>query len=461
MKPENGEKTYNLINSQEMVQYMWKYSVHKQSTQIPVAVGFDEELDFDILARAVNVEIARNDCMRLRLFKEKGEIKQYFLEKYRLEKILVKKFTSEREQNEYFDRVASTKLKVFDGEMFKIIFFEASDKKRGVFISTSHMIMDFAAAFTFFKDLLAVYDALKNKTSMPKPLSKYEDIVANEQNNPQLEEKIKRDTEELDEWTAKDRKPFYNAINGTRVLDMQRRLLHDKNMTMPHIYLPVFDSTNLVKCKLSEEDSRKITAFVDENNISAEWLIQAGFRIYLSKINGNSNDTLFWVLCPRRRTVKEKRCGGTLASPMPWREIFDVDKSFIDTLFGLGESQAFLFRKSDVPFTAIRESERMRYSLSLMQTANSMMFSYLPSNESAFGEREYKFTAYNFGHYVMPVYALAMKEASSGRYVFSYIHRTFLTKDEEVYRFNDGVVRTILAGIENPQKTIGELTEDL
>ena len=55
MKPQNGEQVYKLIHSQEMVQYMWKYSVHMQSTQIPVAMAFEEELDFRLLAYAVNV----------------------------------------------------------------------------------------------------------------------------------------------------------------------------------------------------------------------------------------------------------------------------------------------------------------------------------------------------------------------------------------------------------------------
>ena len=146
---------------------------------------------------------------------------------------------------------------------------------------------------------------------------------------------------------------------------------------------------------------------------------------------------------------------------MPWREILDDNKSFIDTIGQLSESQIFMFRHSDVPFTAVRQMERDRYGLSLMQTGNSMMFSYLPAGENPFNGREYEFSAYNFGHYVMPVYALTMQEASTGRFVFSYIHRTFLTKDEDVYKFNDGVVRAILKGIENPEKTIGEILEEI
>jgi len=461
MKPKNGETVYKLIHSQEMVQYMWKYSVHTQATQVPCAVAFDEELDLKLLARAVNIEIERNDCMRLRIFRDGLKIKQYFLNEYKLEKILYKEFSSKEEQVEYFDSVASTRLDVFGGEIFKIIFFKTHENKTGIFICVSHMMMDFVAAFTFFKDLIAVYDSLKNGTPMPKPLAKYEDIIIKEQDNTELEERIKRDTKILDEFVAKDRKPFYNAINGTKVLDFQRKLLRSKDMTMPHIYMPVLDKTHLIKCHLSEEDSRAISDFIRENSLSAEWVIQLGFRIYLSKINKHTNDTLFWVLCPRRRTVKEKRCGGTLASPLPWREILDDNKSFIETAAQLGQTQAFLFRHADVPFTAIRQMERDRYGLSLMQTGNSMMFSYLPAGENGFNGREFDFTAYNFGHYVMPLYTLTMQEAKTGRYVFSYIHRTALTKDYEVYLFHNGVVNAILAGVKNPEKTIGEILEEL
>ncbi|MBQ6862652.1 MAG: hypothetical protein IJO14_00280 [Clostridia bacterium] len=462
MKPKNGEQVYNLIHSQEMVQYMWKYSVHMQSTQVPVAIAFEEKLDFMILARAVNIEIERNDCMRLRIFRDGMKVRQYFLNEYRLNKIPVKEFSSKEEQVAYFDSVASTKLDVFGGEMFKVIFFRTHEKKSGIFIVASHMIMDFAAAFMFFKDLIAVYDSLKNETALPKAMTKYEDIIKSEQDNPALEERIAKDAKELDEFVfAEKKRPFYNAVNGTKVLDWQSRLFHQPDMNMPHIYLPVLDRTQLIKKHLSEEDSNEISAFIREHHLSAEWVIQTAFRIYLSKINRHTNDSLFWVLCPRRRTVKEKRCGGTLASPMPWREILDDNKSFLNTVHQLGETQLFLFRHSDVPFTTVRQTERDRFGLSLMQTSNSMMFSYLPSGDNPFGDRKYDFSAYNFGHYVMPIYTLTMQEASTGRYVFSYIHRLFLTKEQEILDFHNGVVRTLLLGVRNPQKTIGEILEEL
>lgn len=460
MKPVKGQKVYNLIHSQQMVQFMWRYSLHMQSTQIPFAIAFDEDLDFNILARAVNIEIERNDCMRLRVFRDGFKIKQFFLDEYKLEKILLKNFHSKDEQTAFFDKDAEKKLDIFHGETIRIIFFRDPYGKCGVYLKASHMIMDFVAVFLFFKDLMAVYDSIKNGTDMPKPLAKYEDIIKKELSDEGLEARIQKDIEAISEKVVLDRKPAYNGITGQTLLEKQRKLLMNKNLDTPHSYLPVRDRTHLVKCRLNDADSKKISDFIKENNLSAECVIQLAFRIYLSKINGHTNDSLFWVLCPKRKTVKEKRCGGTLASPLPWREILDDNKSFLNLSKQLRETQAFLFRHSEVPFTVVRQMERDEFGYALMQSANDMMFSYLPtSGENSFGGRDYEFTAYNFGHYVMPVYALTMQDPCSGRYSFSYIHRLWITKDEDIYRFHDGVVRTLLEGVVNPEKTIAEIME--
>ena len=461
MRPQKGEPVYRLIHSQEMVQYMWRYTLHMQATQIPMSIAFEEELDFNILAKAVNVEIERNDCLRLRFFRDGLRIKQFFLKEYRLDKIRLKEFRTKEEQEAYFDRDASAALKVFDGETFRIAFFRAYDGKCGVFLNASHIIMDFGAAFFFMKDLMAVYDSLKNGSPMPKPLGRYEDAVINEQNNPALEEHLRQEGAILDEWVARNGAPYFHMINGRKTLDKHRRIFHMKNLRMPFVFMPLNDKTHLIKEFLNEEDSKKIDAFLAENPVSAERLVQLAFRAYLAKINGQPNDMLFWVLCPRRKTVKEKRMGGTLASPVPWREILPEDITFRQALIQMGQTQAFLFRHSDTPYTTIRASEIKRFHLSPMQSTNSVMFSFLPIDEKTFGGRNYTFAGYNFGHYVIPVYAITLRAPDTGRYVFTYIHRLWLTTDEEVRAFHNGVVRTLLKGIENPDHTLKELMEGI
>ena len=457
MKP----KLYRLIHSQEMVRFMWKYTLHMQSTQIPCAVVFSEALDFRLLARAVNLEIRRNDCLRLRLTRQGTGIREYFLEDSPLEKILVKKFDSEEAQEAFFNADAAKKLRVFKGETFRVVFFRSWDGGSGIYLCVSHMIMDAMATFLFFRDLMEVYDALKANAPLPKPLAKYEDIIKNEQDDPALEQRLSEEAKLLADWVVMDRRPTMCFLNGPGILDKQAALLHKKDLNMPFIFVPFNDRTHFLKLPLGEEESALLDAFVRENGLSAEWVIQLGFRLCFSKLNHRVNDTLFWVLCPRRRTVREKRCGGTMASPMPWREILPEDMTFRGALTRMSETQAFLFRHADVPFTEMRKTEMRQFRLTQLQSPMSMMFSYLPLQADAFGGREFRYLGFNFGHYVMPLYTIAMRDPKSGRYIFSYLHRLWLTTDEEVRAFHEGAARAIIKGIKNPEATLGEIMEEI
>ena len=461
MKDKPSSPVYRPIHSQEMVQYMWRYTLHMQATQIPCAVIFDEALDWKILARAVNIEIERNDCLRLRVFRQGLRLRETFLPQYRLEKIPFREFSAQSEQDAYLNADASKKLDVFRGETFRIVFFRAPDGGSGIYLNVSHMVMDFVATFIFFRDLMEVYDSLKAGAPLPRPLSKYEDIVRREQDDPALEERLEKEGELLNDWVVMDRRPTFCALNGPAVLDRHSRLVHKKDLNMPFIYMPLNDATHLVQRRLPKPESDALAAFIEENDLSPEWVVQLGYRLYLSKINRRVNDTLFWVLCPRRKTVKEKRCGGTLASPMPWREIFSESQTFREALGQMAETQAFLFRHSDVPFTTIRSGELKKFRLTLLQSTNSMMFSYLPLEKNTFGGRSYTFAGYNFGHYVMPLYTIAARDPKSGEYVFSYIHRLWLSTDAQVDAFHEGAMRAMLAGIENPEKTVGEIMEEI
>ena len=461
MRPPKNTPVYDLIHSQEMVQYMWRYTLHMQATQIPCAVAFDEELDFPLLQKAVNIEIARNDCLRLRVFRQGTKLKQFFLQEFCVQEIPVLRFETKQAQELALDADAAKKLDVFGGETFRILFFRSYNGKSGVYLNVSHMCMDAVATFIFFKDLMDVYDALKTGAPLPKPLSAYEEIIKIEQHNEALEARLQADGKALEDWMARGESTDFVMVNGEGRLLRHRRLTCNKRLRMPYVYMPLNDATHFIKLPLSAEESRPINDYIEQNGVSAEWLLQTGFRLAFSKLNGNKNDMLFWVLCPRRKTVKQKHCGGTLASPMPWREIIAPDTTFARAVAQHGETQAFLFRYADVPFTAVRKSELKRFRMTLLQSANSMMFSYLPLQADTFGDRSYEYLGYNFGHYVMPLYTITMRDAATGNFVFSYIHRLWLSTDEDVKRFHALAVRAILLGVSAPQKTVDQILEEL
>ena len=181
MKEPIKGPVYDLTPAQDMIQYMLKYSFfHKQVTQIPESILTEKEIDFKLMEQAINIEIERNDCMRLRFFKEKGKIKQYFLDHYEIHDIPVLKFSSMEEQVEVLTADAQTPIRMLKGETYRLKFFRAADGRYGIYICVHHLVMDNAACMVFFNDLLAVYDHLKDGAPMPKELGKYEDGIKKE-----------------------------------------------------------------------------------------------------------------------------------------------------------------------------------------------------------------------------------------------------------------------------------------
>ena len=124
MKKIPAKTTYDLIPAQDMIQFMLKHSFfHKQVTQIPESMIVDKELDFDVMQKAFNIEIERNDCLRLRFFKEKGKIKQYFLDEYKEENIPVLNFKSKEERLEVLGADAQKPVRMLKDETYRIKFF--------------------------------------------------------------------------------------------------------------------------------------------------------------------------------------------------------------------------------------------------------------------------------------------------------------------------------------------------
>ena len=189
MKEPIKGPVYDLTPAQDMIQYMLKYSFfHKQVTQIPESILTEKEIDFKLMEQAINIEIERNDCMRLRFFKEKGKIKQYFLDHYEIHDIPVLKFNSMEEQAEVLTADAQTPIRMLKDETYRIKFFRSFDGRWGVnsrLIPQYDVISDPGQYYEMHYQMLynqylysghSVAD-LKDGAPMPKELGKYEDGI--------------------------------------------------------------------------------------------------------------------------------------------------------------------------------------------------------------------------------------------------------------------------------------------
>ncbi|HZJ99894.1 MAG TPA: condensation domain-containing protein, partial [Tissierellaceae bacterium] len=177
------KKYYALTPAQMTLFFSQKYTVQKQVNNICTSVLVDQELDFDILKKSIQKAYERNDCLRIRIVKVGKDMKQYF-ERYEEPEIEYLDFRGKtfEEMEKKLYKFAHKRISNFGESMSKIFMMHSFDGKCGIYFVVSHMIMDSWAISTFYKDILSIYEALKNDTEMPKPLYAYEELLMEELN---------------------------------------------------------------------------------------------------------------------------------------------------------------------------------------------------------------------------------------------------------------------------------------
>ena len=453
---------YPLIPPQEMIQYMLKYSFfHKQVTQIPDSIIVSEQIDFDLMTKAFNIEIERNDCLRLCFFKRNGQIMQYFRDPYRIGSVPILEFSSDEERNEVLTADAQKPIRMLKGEIFRLKYFKMYDGRCGIYINIHHLVMDNAAVFFFFGDLFAVYDHLKKGTPMPKPLGSYEERIKKELDYVADKSNLEREKQAYTEYITKNGEPLYLGVEGPKLLKEERKKKKDPSIMAPSLFDPIHDKADLAKRVVPLELSEKVFKFMEENNISGECLVQLAMRLHLSKINGGHLDTYFISLCTRRRTLPEKRSGGTVTAPLPWRVHLEENDTFADALDKMSEAQVWAYRHMDYPYLEYRDLQRELFNYSAAAASSTMMFSWLPIDEKTLNGREYEYVGYGLGRYIMVLYTFAMKDVHSGCLKISYLHRTKFISTEDIDSLHSGTIRALELGISDPNMTVSQLLEKM
>ena len=170
---------YDIIPSQQTMYLMVKYSFHKQLVQIPTSFTVGTDIDFDLLQKAFEIEVERNDSLRNRFVTVDKKIMQYFLPSDS-RKVPVKHFSSFEEQDAFFSEDAQKPVFFLKDETYRIYFYKTEGVGCGIYSNVSHMIMDAMGIVGFYFDLLRVYKALEAGEEMPEPLDSYEEYIKEE-----------------------------------------------------------------------------------------------------------------------------------------------------------------------------------------------------------------------------------------------------------------------------------------
>lgn len=451
---------YDLIPSQQTMYIMVKYSIHKEVIQIPASIAVGEKLDFDLLKKAFNIEIERNDALRLRFTKVDGKIKQYFIDPYKVDNIPVMEFKSKEEQDKFLSKDAKTPVKFLKGETFRVIFYRTADGKSGIYFNVSHIVTDALGAAVFYMDLLAVYHALKNGAELPAPLYNYEDHIKREFAYLSNEKLHGKDAEFYKKYWADNQEPFYAGVHGPDLLEKARK--KDPSIRVPKAFDPFHDKVLITRRYMSEAETNAVYDYCKEHLVTPECVFLYALRAHASKVNYRADDVLNMLMCGRRAKKQDKMMGGCVTQPIQIRVITKETDTFNEAVGKVSSCRTSLLRHMDFPYLEARVMQQKIFGYATSQGPSCLMFSWLPIGHAMKDSSlDVDFTAYETGRFSMPLYIFAVPDVKNGGTEFIYMHRPNLISVETIDLLHNNAMKTLKMGLNNPDITVGEILDNL
>lgn len=462
MRTRKGYPVYPLTVAQKFHTYYMDFCPKKEVLNIGTSLTIGTEIDFEELKRAIYKACERCECMRVHFAKDKdGTWYQYIVKEYDKE-VEFEDFTNTtmEEAQATMRRWTAVPFKREDSFMNRIVMIKMPDGYSGIYLLVDHMIMDAQSLICFLRDIIELYcNAKYEGVPYPKEMASYIEQVKKDLAYEAGSKAKERDAEFFHKL-IEESEPIFNGVDGSRLLDEQRK--RDKNPNA-RAAINVSDSVDseLDIFHLEEEPTRRLMQFCEDNHVSLVCLLLMGIRTYFQKMNGNDDVSVNTAIA-RRATLMEKKSGGTRIHSFPFRTILSEDKTFMEGIYHIRDLQNEMFRHANfdpVEYFAYRSKT---YKTTPGATYEPMSLTYQPmtlqeKGLDKLGGIKYKTVWYPNGATTQGMYLTVMHRPDDNGLDFNFEHQIKAFSREELEHFYYYLCRIMFKGVENPNLTIGDI----
>ena len=455
-------KCYPLTAAQRLHNYTIKFSP-PQVLCIGTGVYVKTELDFSKLRAAIYKAYEMFETMRLRFVEDEvGNVYQY-IAPFEEREIRLLDFSKWREEDAHNELRSQTAIPFdrFNSPMNLVEMVKMPDGYNGFYSKIDHMTMDSSSIIGFSKTVIEVYCSMMYGTAVPKPMMSYinqlEKDLAYEANS----EAKKRDEEFWMSEIAKS-EPMYTDFAGQGRLLTQRRENNNPEQrwarvvsTSPEASISVFH--------LDEYASVRLMKFCELNNVTMANLLMMGMRTVLSKFNDNEKDVSVKCNVSRRGTLSEKNSGGTRIHFFPLRTVMEPEMTFLEGIKMIQAEQNKIFRHANYDPIELTMKRGQYWKIKPGASYESISLTYQPltlnSRSKDMPDIKYKSFWYTNGVAAQPLYLTVMHRPEDNGLNFNFEYRTDAVTKQEMEFFYYYLCRVLFRGIENEDRTIGEILE--
>ncbi|MDE6835306.1 MAG: peptide synthetase [Ruminococcus sp.] len=455
-------KCYPLCAAQKLHNYTIKFCP-AQVLCIGTGLYVKEDTDFGILKRAIYKAYEMMDSMRLRFIQdENGEVLQYIVP-FEERDIPLVDFSNWKEEDAHNEMRKWTAMPFarYNSPMNQVIMIKLPDGYNGMYMKTDHMTMDSSSIISFGTTVLEIYCAMRYGTDMPAPMSSY---------IKQLEKDLEYEADSLarkrDEeyWKKKieSSEPMYTDFAGQGRLLTQRRENNNPEQRWAMV-ISRSPEASISTFSLEYEASMRLIKFCELHSVTMASLLLMGMRTVLSKFNDDEKDVSIKTCVSRRGTISAKKCGGTRVHFFPLRTIMQPEMTFLDGIHMIQLEQSKIFRHANYdPIEYIAKRNQYR-KCNPGTSYESISLTYQPltlrSSKYSIPDIPYKSMWYTNGVAGQPLYLTVMHRPEDNGMNFNFEYRKDAVTAEEMEYFYYYLCRVLFRGIEDENRTIGEILD--
>ncbi|MEE3420320.1 MAG: condensation domain-containing protein [Lachnospiraceae bacterium] len=459
--------TYPLTGAQKMHQIWIEQYGTQQVSNVSVVAALQSPLQFGLLKQCIEMEIARNECLRVRFTApdEMGEVQQYVVP-FDARDIEMRNL-SEMTLQEADHVMQKWAYNTFDGDnipMCEFFLMKLPDGYNGFFLHVDHRLLDSCGLVVTINDIMKIYAHFRFGTDMPEPLASFtqvlrKDLAKASPGTRRFEKDRKFWQDQIDTLGE----PIYTDIQGLSVLQEARKKHNDKTLRAGDI-----ETDNLmvkVKDYILEADSTKgLMDFCMNHEVSMNNVLLLGLRTYLSRVNGGQEDVSIMNFISRRSTHEEWTSGGSRTVAFPCRTVISPDTEFLDALYEVQNVQNRIYMHANYDPALIRAQYVEKFPIPVNTTYESVWLTYQPMPVAV----DNPYIAQIPQHAVWFANGAATKKlyltvsyTDRKEMRFSFHYQVAHLEEHDIELLYYYLMKLLFTGIASPDTTIGELMHTL
>ena len=445
-------KLYVFNYSQDIIHLQTKYALFKRVANILFSVTFDEGFDEELMKKALQLLIDRNDCLRMTFVKDGKSIKQYFVDKRDLGDVPSVQLTTASRMNAFIRRFRRKMVNVYKGETLKVVFIKDPSEKQQVMIKISHFAADTYGISVLVNDLAGIYKTLREGTALPPEPGSFATVLEKDEAYRSNTEALNKDIEFFKEYYEQrhPEHPTYLGIHGD-CNDRWLKLKEKGKFWMPFLFVRC--DTEGYQFVIPAAVSDRVTTWCESHNITMNSFFFYATAIACSLKNGKMPYQLPLELMNCRATVADRKAAGTKVQSLSVYVTVDYKQSFDQNIAALFADQSELYRHTRLSYLEIEAMEHKLWKFPMTSQIINYCFSFIPM---AMPEG-LNLQVYSNGKGALVTYMAMIYDVNSHEIYVNYDIQTRMVTPVQLVEFQNLLIHVAETVVANPDKPLEQL----